>query len=398
MRRWPLTAVVVCLLCSPLLAQGTFALEYKQAAGDEAPAVKQASRAFRGQPTKPDEITGLPADLPGDVRYFSSTFGGRKVWVIACAGSPPRIYLDTDRDNDFSDEKPVAGTVRGSGVSFGTVAAPLQETGTIPVAVMSHSGADGKAPGCLHLEATGYRAGEVRLGGRTYRVALVDHDLNGRYDDVLSGPFPRSEMDALIIDLNGDGRFADIGEAGNVQEWMPLSKARQVDGTYYRIQVPADGSQIQLEKTEPQFGNLDFGRMPVRFDAYSDFGYLTVDAADGKARVPAGLCAPCGLIVTYTDDAGTRWTLQRSNDDERLGTFTVPADQTLSIPLGPPLVAKAEVEQEGASVLISAVLVGKSGERYVPAVRKTGTQVQPPSLEIVDRSGKVLLSAQFEYG
>jgi hypothetical protein len=32
----PLTAVVVCLLCFPLLAQGTFSLAYKEVAGDEA--------------------------------------------------------------------------------------------------------------------------------------------------------------------------------------------------------------------------------------------------------------------------------------------------------------------------------------------------------------------------
>ncbi|MBE3069337.1 MAG: hypothetical protein IMZ66_03785 [Planctomycetes bacterium] len=400
MRTPLLTAVALCLLSAAVLAQGTFPLEYREGKSADVPALAMASRSFSQTAEKPAEITGLPADLRGDAIYFRGVIAGKPLWAVACGGSPVRLYLDTDGDNNLSDEKALSATAADTGVSFGMVSLPLAEKGTVAVRAFSHSGADGKTPQCLHLEASGYRTGEVRLADKTYRVALIDNNLNGRCDDALSGPFGSgaAAADALVIDLNGDGSFEAMRNYNQPGEWAPLSKACQVGGAYYRVEVPADGGQIRFEKTEPTFGTVDLGPGRVEMTAFSDFGFQKVEAADGKARLPAGLYAPVSLTVTHTDTEGGTWEFTWNRNDERLGTFKVAAGETTAIPLGPPLVAEADVRQAERNVRVNFRLVGRSGEQYSAMVTRNGAQRQPPSVEIVDKAGKVLASGKMAYG
>ena len=398
MRTVLVAAIALCLLSTSAPAQGTFPLEYREATTSDVPALGMASRGFGQAAEKPAEITGLPADLPGDALYFRGVIAGKPLWAVACGGSPARLYIDLDRDNDLSDEKALSATATDIGVSFGVVSVPLAEKGPVSVRATSHSGADGKTPQCLHLEPVGYRTGEVRLGERSYRVALIDSNLNGRYDEVLSKQAGQDDADALVIDLNGDGRLEGLRNVTETPEWSPLSKARQVGQTYYRVSVAADGSQVQFEKTEPTFGKIDLGPNRVEMTALSDFGFQKAEAADGKARLPAGLYLPLALSLTRADDSGAKWKLQWKRGDERLAALTVPPDETLSMPLGPPLVAGTTVRQNGRVARIDFTLTGRAGEQYSPAVNKNNAVGQPPSLEIVDEAGKVLQSGKFAYG
>ncbi len=41
---------------------------------------------------------------------------------------------------------------------------------------------------------------------------------------------------------------------------------------------------------------------------------------------------------------------------------------------------------------------GQAGEKYIPGVMKNGKWQEAPTFEVVDQSGKVIGSGQFEYG
>lgn len=102
--------------------------------------------------------------------------------------------------------------------------------------------------------------------------------------------------------------------------------------------------------------------------------------------------APMGSLAMNT--GGDKW----------LASFYVSSiievakGQTTVLKFGPPLHVKTEVEPRGRQVSIGLTITGKSGERYNPQVRKNGSFLDAPKLNIMDEAGNVLASGNFEYG
>lgn len=134
---------------------------------------------------------------------------------------------------------------------------------------------------------------------------------------------------------------------------------------------------------------------------------LRVQGPDGRpAAYIAGPCqvmvepksiAPGETVVLFEgyDAAGTTWMLRSSGADQ---PFEVPANETLALPIGPPLVAKVDVQQRERTVSVRLALVGQGGEQYAPGAMKGKERMPPPKLQIVDEAGKVLQAGEFEYG
>ena len=89
MRRLPLSAALVCLLCSGLMARGTFPLKYTEATGDLAFVAAVASRDFGCLPEKPSAIKGVTDGLQKPVGYYHAGFGGEGYWASARPLTPP---------------------------------------------------------------------------------------------------------------------------------------------------------------------------------------------------------------------------------------------------------------------------------------------------------------------
>jgi hypothetical protein len=136
----------------------------------------------------------------------------------------------------------------------------------------------------------------------------------------------------------------------------------------------------------------------VTLTAFSDFGLVRIEAKGRAASIPAGRYSTVsGGIVA--NDGKDDWRLQLSRDTGPAAAFTVSADETLTLPLGPPFVPSAKVTLSGREVTFDYVLQGRSGEAYsAGSVMKGATRLQPPRLEVVDSSGKTIYSAAFEFG
>jgi len=357
---------------------------------------------------KPPELRDVPADAPPDPVYFALEIDDRKVHGIVYRSThrtkKAKLRLDTDGDGLLSNEREYIGTwlsiFRLSRVyEFGPVS--IKHTGNGSRASRFYIGCnDGK---WIILYATHYREGQVKLDGRPYKIALVDCNYNGRYNDVLAPPVKSSrepECDSIAIDLNGNSKF-DFDRPG-ASELMPLSRLVKVNESYYQLDIADDGQLVEFRRAKPAFGTLDLGDESVNIRLWSDAGHQQLFSSKGKWRLPAGKYSAVELKLTETDSTGNRWLFDTEKarggaGAGELGAFEVRPDETTIFKIGPPFQAKTSMEKHGRDARIAFYLEGQAGELYVPGAKKNGKDIPKPQFQLVSATGQTVHSGQFEF-
>jgi hypothetical protein len=398
MKRIVLAAVaagLVCLAASSVRAQGDFALKF-QAAPPTDPLLMSARITMSPLPAAPAELKALPKGLSDNVRYFAFKVGGRQVLVVAKPSLPRTLYVDAAGTGDLTNAEPLPMTRTDGTVIYGPVVISLpgeKEKASIKVCIWPVK-AD-----VYVVYAGGYRTGEVTLAGQTYRVAAVDRNLNGRYDDVahIAGPGALWTSDFLAIDLDRDGKFKETFLEGG--EWLPLLPGIRVGGAYYGVKVVADGSSIHLEKAAPPTAAVEIASADVVMAAVSDWGFHELKGG-GKRDVAAGTYRVVGLGLERTDPKGVKWTvLGYPSTVQKNAMIELKPGEATALKLGPPLVAKVDAaDAKGRIVSLGLGIEGQGGEAYFPSAERNGQQLPAPSFKILDEAGKVLAAASFEYG
>lgn len=397
MRTVLVVMAAVCLLAPPILAQGKFPLKYQDADDQAMPAMQMVTRFMAAGSSKPDNLKGVPEAWKDAVGYASLELGGKTVWMAFSGGDATKLLADTNGNGDLADEKAVAGTAQGPRTAFGVVAFSVGGKTPVRLRVDTQFGDRNTTPQYVIVRPAGLLAGEVRLADHAYALAVIDGNMDGRYGSELSPVLGMGNADAVGIDLNGDGRFDPPSLEADPWEVTPLAKGLRVGDKYYRLDVAADGSQVELAEAKPERGTLDLGAKDVQLVALSDFGIQRIKTTDGKANLPAGKYMAFVLFLAGADADGTKWTLQGTPSRE-LQQFEIQPGKTLQVQAGPPLALKTAVTQQERTVSISLVLAGKGTEQYSPGAMKDGKRPPPPKFEILDEAGKVLQTGNFEYG
>jgi len=353
---------------------------------------------------KPSELREQPADAPKEPVYFVVRVGDRDIHGITYRSISDnrlvKLYLDTDGDGLFSDEKQYVGTWLSifrltRTYQFGPVSTQQADSGTKGSSFYA-SCSDGQ---WLTFHTVFYRQGKVVLDGRTYEIALVDTDFDGKYNKSFSPPKgdgrdPR--CDVMAIDLDGNSKF-QYGVPG-VSEIMPLSRLIEINGQYYGMDVADDGSTIEFRRAQPQFGTLSLEGKEVKLALWSDAARQQISGSGKDWNLPAGRYALVTMELTETDAAGDRWAFKIAKAGAGpLGDFEIRPGRTTSFQIGPPFQTRSFMENRQGNVIVGFDLKGRAGERYVPGATRNGKEVSEPQFKIIDSYGKVANSGQFEF-
>jgi len=355
---------------------------------------------------RPKELREQPADAPREPVYFAVRVGDKHVHGITYRSISPnrqvKLYLDTDGDGLFSDEKEYVGVW----LSIFSLTRTYQFGPVLTWQPGSSAEGSSFYARCSNGEwltfySVSYRRGRVVLDGRKYEIALVDADFDGRYNKYFVPPAASSRdprCDVLAIDLNGDSKF-NFDKPG-VSEIMPLSRLIKIKGQYYSINVADDGSVIQFRQAKPQFGTLSLEGKQVKLSLWSDAIHQRVSGSNGRWLLPAGEYSVVDLELTEPDSEGNRWTFDTLKGrawEGQLGDFEIKPGQTTSIQIGPPFQVKTFMRAIGRNASVGFHLKGQAGELYTPGAKKNGVEVPVPQFKIISAAGQTVHTGQFEF-
>jgi hypothetical protein len=354
--------------------------------------------------TRPAELRETPADAPAEPAYFQVKVGEKDIRGLTYRSKKDirlvKLLLDTNSDGLFSDEREYLGTWLGYiqvtvTYYFGPVATRHGNAGIEAGSFVTQC-SNGKWLVCYPAI---YREGQVALDGKTYKIALVDNDFDGKYNRTFVPPAKSSRepgCDAFAIDLDGDSKFnfRNPGES----ELMPLSRLIKINDTYYNLEVAEDGGTIEFRQAVPQYGQIDFGSEQVDARLWSDTACQWLQGS-GIKRVPAGRYGAVMLELTERDASADKYVFSIDKGGAgQLSDFEVRPGETTSFKFGPPFQIKTSMERSGENVMLSFSLKGQGGELYKPGGTVNGKEIPVPQFKIIDESGQVVHTGQFQYG
>mgnify|MGYP003128919594 CR=1 FL=1 len=255
------------------------------------------------QPSKHPEITP-PIFRSGDglITTFYIGDGDRRLAVAAeRENGHLLIYIDTDRDNDLSDEKPhhleinndesqvtaTTSSIDGYPISYLFSQREVLE-GMQPMMERVH-GRRVTRETTLWGKRLNYRTGEFKINDTVYLIGLKDWEFDGRYD---------GERDLLLIDRNGDNQVSDQLMSGEATEG---TTSIQIGSTAYAVSIDPSGDTIELApKPGPpiKIKQLAVGdRFPIaQHDTLAGVHTFSIESMQGKWALIdfwGEWCMPC---------------------------------------------------------------------------------------------------------
>ncbi len=381
-----------------------------------------------------------------------------------------RLYFDRNRNGDLTDDKVIesetsdarmfSSSMNYAQARFPVVAVPLEADGTkyeyaFNVNVTYQAMDERMGYASASFSAAAYREGEITLEGKKRRVALVDFNSNGRFDDAMTirddvrgrvGEVYPQYGDILLLDPQANLPVYlnpyDVTSSGNRYN---VSKLVSIDGKFYDLAISPAGEKLSLKPVTPSIGYVTNPNEGFTAVVYSDKGFMRISG--GKSK-PAPLPEGTWKLLSYTiDQTGieekpkpaaekkdkpgekgkegqkpsellsavvralgggvaasspvmplrlTRVSAQATRDCKPV---EVRKGQTVALPFGPPYkpVVRVDNPQGPQQVRLGMTLVGLAGERCTDMMVRGG-RPSKPEFTVSNPKGEVVYRGSFEYG
>ncbi len=316
----------------------------------------------------------------------------------ADATQPDVIRLDFTGKGDFSKAPTAAIKMRPAqrNVTLGMIGPAIvvakRDGGLVPVSLSGTYWKQGDRRG-LSLMMSAAAEGSCRFGTKTYPVRVIDGNGNFKLSDALKPPFRPSTMmpfDRVLVGTD-DGKFSSAAATSYVGQ--PIF----VDGKLYTIDVSdmkikavgmsGSGGKVKVDAPrwsctligKKYFVSLTGGKDPIVVppDEYVTTNYTVYTGSDPSKRSAA--------IRGYGSYRGGR-------------AFKVAAGQTVDMQLGSPIEATVMASARAGKARINLMMKDPLGGRISSITNDAGKRPTPPSIEVVDKAGKIVYTAKLAYG
>ena len=283
-----------------------------------------------------------------------------------------------------------SGTTMGA---IGPVVVVAKRGGrSIPVAVRGHYWKQATRRG-LSLMLSSVMEGKCKFGAKTYPVRVVDGNANLGFSDALKPPFsPQSRMpfDRILVDT-GDGKFSSGATTSYV------GQPTFVDGKWYSINI-AD-MKITAAPQKITGGSIKVNAPRWRCTLIGKKNYLTLNGGTEPIAVPADEYRTANYTVFNGSDPRKRSaTISGYGSFSSGKAFTVASGQTADLSIGAPIEATVVAAKRGTKVNMNLMMTDALGGRIRSITTSAGTRPPAPSIEVVDKAGKIVYTAKLKYG
>ncbi|MEA3238518.1 MAG: TlpA disulfide reductase family protein [Candidatus Bipolaricaulota bacterium] len=270
-----------------------------------------------------DAISGLiEPTYSGTPMYASLTLAhSNYALVIDQDGSDGKLYVDANGDNELAPVDWVQQLWDGgylASVSFKI----SNDSGTRPYRLFLVW--NPSTPTAIIYFRDDYMSGQIELGGITYKIAIIDENSDGVFDDL--------DHDQLLIDIDQDSELLTSSDS-HERYW--LDAPFNIDGTVYAAtRVSSGGSEIVIEKSDAWVNikvPLAIGFTAPNFSVVDAVGNdLSLSSLRGKIVFLdfwASWCAPCREELPHVEQVTKDYTgrgvvVIGINLDRNEGAFT----------------------------------------------------------------------------
>jgi hypothetical protein len=366
----------------------------------------------------PDNMQGLPK-FNAAKPLFGRVFGDRLL-VLDKSSAEGKVWdtlwLDCKGDGKLGPKDQFAFKPNGRGASGRSVTVPVEFPGddgpSLEHFEFSYYASD-QAPERLYVTSVGYYYGTATFGDKSHRIALVDNNATGRFNDVAKN---NQDGHLILIDFNNEGRF----DAYDSKEVAWVGKCLYVDGKYWDTKVAPDGSSITITPSQAPTGKLQANEADLTITVAGENGRfrLTRSRADEPFLLPIGAYRLDSTVIARKDERGQLWVLRGSRQSGKETTFEIKPDATAQINVGAPLTAAVTVSPsiffvtttgpagsttksvaDAGRKAFSLNLTGSDGLSYLIYLGRDGMQQPPaPQLQLKSKDGRIAKVFTFAYG
>ena len=353
--------------------------------------------------------TVLP-DIAGQPKYVSEKplFGSLKLgspktvrfFVLDESGGTGKgydvLYFDANFNNDLSDDIPVKVVPDKYGrknfpiktlIDYGQ--GPCQYDGTITAQFWS----GGRQ---VMLQTTGYFTGRTKFGDREYKIAVVDANGNGVFNDKTVGI---RNWDIILVDEKDTGSFS--AEYWSSKGYCVYRKYIKVGRDYFTAEISEDGSAINITKPDITFGTLRLNQKTFNGTVYSnDIGLFDVETNSGNISLPPGKYGIWHNIISQKDKSGREWIMETYNS--RASLFEIKEGEITDFAYGEPFTVKLRQRKQGKDIYFDISFTDIAGLTYQfsrqSPVPPGSMELPTPKLKIMDNNDRLLEEKTFEFG
>ncbi len=292
-----------------------------------------------------------------------------------------RLYIDSDGDGNLKDETAViAYQAESQHANFGPVKVVFEgEDGPITYHLDFRLCDHDRR--LMRFRPGGWYEGIVTIGGKEKHCILIDHNVNGTFNDK-----SKSAEDCDRIQIGKDDS-KDIRFVGNYLE---------VEGDLHYLEVARDGAYVKLTAAEDvTFGNIRMLASITEFAAGGENGLFICKPKKGICSLPVGQYCIDHWTTERKDDAGNSWKLQGSRFSKN-GRFNVSEAEETELSIGEPVISTLAVRDRGRTRYFSQNLEGKLKESIY--ITRNGKRAPAPKLRIKGKDAKYDQTFDFRYG